>query len=288
MRKGIGRGLSLGTAIALGIGMLGVQRAGAAETATISVGLNADGRGSMIANSQTNPDGEIWSWEVCMPDLSSCAAFASGRIVTTAGASVKRRFRVTSNLGATATSPVWRGKPDPLTPPSIRGPLRANELVTPISSRWRGGWNGDRNLTQLAACRSRRGRQCTTLTDTHYPDACPRGAAVLDPAFTGQYLRVANFRIGADTGILDYRVGSPYGHEIWAADPVTSVAIVGRIASATNPRRAECGAPPLLEASISESGRSGGPQLAPADHSSPDLRSSWIIALAGGQLRSRT
>ena len=160
----------------------------------------------------------------------------------------KRRFQATSNYGATTTSPVWRGRPSPLTPPSIRGALRANELVTPVPGSWRGGWSGDLNLTQLAACRTRQGRHCTTLTHTNYLYPCPRGAAVLDPAFTGQYLRVANLRIGPNTGMLDYGVGSPYGHEIWVADPVTSVAIVGRIVKATGPREDACGAPPLSQA----------------------------------------
>jgi hypothetical protein len=146
-----------------------------------------------------------------------------------------------------AVSPLWSGKPAPSTPPSIKGPIRANELVTPISSRWRGGWRGDRDRTQLAACRSPRGRHCTTLTHTNYPEACPRGAAVLDPQFTGQYLRVANHRLGPDTGMLAYAVGSPYGHEIWRRDATTSVAIVGRIAKAVGPRRNSCGAPPLPE-----------------------------------------
>ena len=35
------------------------------------------------------------------------------------------------------------------------------------------------------------GTNCTTLTDWHYPEKCPETSVVLDPAFVGDYLRVA-------------------------------------------------------------------------------------------------
>jgi hypothetical protein len=222
--------------------------AGAAETASVSTTLTPNGSGFLIANSQTNPEDETWAWQACSADLSNCASFGSGRSISTIGAEPNTRFRATSSYGTTGLSSVWLGRSRPLGPPAVSGLLRANKRVTPHPGRWRGGWSDDYDLFQLAACKSPKGRDCTTLTDLHYPDSCPRGAAVLDPQFTGTYLRAADRRIGAGTGFLLYAVPTPYGRSIWTADRTTSVAIIGRIAKATAPRMVDCGPPPLTEA----------------------------------------
>jgi hypothetical protein len=221
------------------------HKANAAESATISVTINADGSGTMIANSRTNPDSETWSWEACEPDLSSCARFGSGRIVSTRGAPAGSVFWANSSLGASASSPLWRGRVSSSGPPSIHGQIQANELVAPVAGRWRGGWAGSVDWTQLAACESRSGRHCTTLTDMHYPYACPRGAAVLDPQFASQYLRVADMRVGPHALILEYAVGSPYGQKLWKRSQIVAVAILSRILPAKGPRTTSCGPPPL-------------------------------------------
>jgi hypothetical protein len=124
----------------------------------------------------------------------------------------------------------------------VTGILQANERVTPDPGRW----SDDYNIFQLAACKSPKGLRCTTLTDLYYP----HGAAVLDPLFAGSYLRVADRRTGTGTGTAFFgiRAATPYGRKIWAADRMTSVTIVGRIAKATGPRTVKCGAPPLTEA----------------------------------------
>jgi hypothetical protein len=126
--------------------------------------------------------------------------------------------------------------------------VRANERVTPVAGLWQGGWSDDYDLFQFAACKSPRGLRCTRLTDLNFPDSCPNGAAVLDPVFTGNYLRVADRRIGAGTAFYDIGVGTPYGRGVWAADRRTSVAIIGPIVKATSPRTVKCGPPPLAEA----------------------------------------
>ena len=221
--------------------------AGAVERATVSTSLKANGSGLLIANSQTNPGGETWAWQACSSDLSSCIAFGKGRTINTSGAQPNTRFRATSSYGATAISALWRGSLRPLKPPTVTGTLRGNMRVTPGPSQWRGGWTDDYDVFQLAACKSPMGLHCTTLTDLHYPDGCPHGAAVLDPQFTGSYLRVADQRIGAGTAFRDFAVPTPYGGKIWGADRMTSVAIVGRIAKATGPRTIKCGPPPLTE-----------------------------------------
>jgi hypothetical protein len=185
--------------------------AGAVERATVSTSLKANGSGLLIANSRTNPEDETWTWLACSSDLSSCTAFGKGRTISTSGTRPNTRFRAISSYGATAVSSLWRGSLRPLKPPKVTGILRANKRVTPGPSRWRGGWSDDYDLFQLAACASPKGLRCTTLTDLHYPDSCPRGAAVLDPQFTGSYLRVADRRIGAGTAFVAFAVPTPYG-----------------------------------------------------------------------------
>jgi len=234
---------------------LGGGDAMALERAEISTSLNPDGSGSMITNSQTNPSDEVWSWEACEPDLSSCAPFATGRIVSTDGAAAETVFRVTSSLGATALSPVWHGNVAATGLPSVAGTVRANELVSPVAGQWSGGWDGGGDLFQLAACMTLSGTGCTTLTHSNYPRQCPGTAVVLDPFFTGRYLRVADWRLGAGPYVMPlYAVVTPYGHRGWEPRPTVSAAVVGRIAPATRDRAASCGPPPLVEAAISRRG----------------------------------
>jgi hypothetical protein len=220
----------------------------AAESATLSTSLNANGSGFLIANSQTNPETEVWVWQACSADLSTCSPFGSGRSISTDGAQPNTRFKATSSYGAIGTSSLWLGGLRPLSSPRISGLIKGNQRVTPGPGRWRGGWSDDYDIFQLAACKSPKGLHCTTLTDLNYPEKCPRGAAVLDPIFTGSYLRVADQRIGTGTVFLDFAVGSPYEGKLWTANQSTSVAIIGRIAKATGPRASSCGPPPLTEA----------------------------------------
>lgn len=226
----------------------------AAETAKIQPVLDPDGSGRMVLNSQTNPSGETWSWESCSLDLETCAPFATGRIVGTAGAPAPTVFRAVSNLGATAVSLLWNGNVSPASPPTVAGTVRANELVVPVPGQWNGGWDGDVNWTQLAACRGPQDEGCTTLTHRHYVGGCRNGAAVIDPIFAGRYLRVAARRVPANTPELAYAVSSPYTPDIWPAGPTVAVAFMGRIQVATGPPASGCGPSPLVEASISSRG----------------------------------
>ncbi|HEX5990554.1 MAG TPA: hypothetical protein VFY75_10125 [Solirubrobacterales bacterium] len=226
----------------------------AAESADIQPVLDPDGSGRMVVNSQTNPSGETWSWDSCSPDLEKCAPFANGRIVGTAGAPAPTVFRAVSNLGATALSPRWNGNVSPASPPRVAGEVRANELVVPVPGQWNGGWEGDVDWTQLAACEAPRDEGCTTLTHRHYIGGCRNGAAVIDPRFTGMYLRVAARRVPAHTPEPAYAVGSPYTPDIWPAGPTVAVAFAGRIQAETGPPASGCGPAPLVEASISRRG----------------------------------
>jgi hypothetical protein len=200
----------------------------------------------MIANSQSNPSGETWSWQACRADGTECAAFDFGRIVGTGAAASGTVFSATSSLGATATSAVWHGNVSPATPPAVSGVVRANALVTPVPGTWNGGWDGDRDVTQLAACAGANGSGCTSLTDEHYPAGCRSGAAVIDPVFTGRYLRVGNRRRGSGEALAAFAVGSPYSSDVMAAGPTTAVAIVGPIGPSEGPRQATCGPRPIV------------------------------------------
>jgi hypothetical protein len=208
----------------------------------------------MVVNSQSNPAGESWSWQACAADGSACTPFATGRSVATAAAKPSTVFVATANDGPTARSPVWHGAVSSSTPPSVTGAVRANALVAPVAGAWSGGWEGDFDHTQLSACASPDGSNCTTITDQNYPGGCSHEAAVIDVAFSGSYLRVADQRLGVDTAFPAVAVSSPYGGQVWAPGPTTSVAVVGRIAPATGPRAAGCGPPPLLSATLSVRG----------------------------------
>jgi hypothetical protein len=232
-----------------------VASAGAAETEagidahsssapSIDRYLNDNGTGMMIAN--PNPQGRTWSWEICPPGGGACAPYATGTIVSTGAAAPGTVFKATANDGSIATSRPWQGPVTAINPPWVAGEVRANALVTPIVGTWSGGWEGDFNGTELAACREADGSGCISLTDPDYfPGGCGGGRAVIDPYFTGWYLRVANVRYGPNTLFEAIAVSTPYGATIWPANAITSVSVVGRIEPASGPRSVACGPPPL-------------------------------------------
>ncbi len=218
----------------------------AAETASIQATLGPDGSGSMLANVANGHTGEAWSWNVCASDGSECVLFGSGQEMTTGATPSSHVFVATETVsGASVTSPVWNGPTAAATPPSIRGTVRANALVIPVVGTWTGGWIGDFDVTQLAACESPAGTGCTSLTDPSYPEGCPGGAAVIDPAFTGMYLRVADHVYGPNTTFSAEADSTPYEATVWPAGPTVSVAMAGQILAATGARESACGPPPI-------------------------------------------
>lgn len=225
-----------------------------AESAAVATRLAGDGSGLMRAHALRDQPGRTWSWEACEPNLTACAPFGTGTEVATAGAEPGTLFRATASDGLTAVSPLWHGKLESLAPPAVAGTVTANALVTAQAGTWRGGWEGERDLLQLAACLSPSGTSCTTLTDTQYHSGCGEGAALIDPGFAGRHLRVANTRIDAGTAFLAYALDSPYGGTAWPAGPLTAVAVVGQIAAAPGPPTSACGPPALTRAAISKRG----------------------------------
>lgn len=206
--------------------------------------LNADGSGRIFMN-----DGSVPSWEACRPDFTHCVPFAVGSF-STAGAPPETVFRA-GNL----VTPLWKGTLRSTGPPTISGDLRGNELVTPVAGSWAGGWESDYDSLSLSICQTPTSTRCLEVNHEE-----PRGrrcgpdeTMLIDPAFAGRYLRVVDRRYGK--GTLFAGVGHPpyYPLEI-APAPIVAVAVVGKIAPATEPAAADCGPPPLFDASISSDG----------------------------------
>lgn len=241
-------GVRMGLLLAAAITVLTTTAAPAAALqpyeAEMQTLYNADGTGKLFAN------GAITSWEKCNGDLSACGSAGTTREISTADAPAGTVFR----LQNTPTGPVWHGNLSIVAPPTVQGNFSANELVTPVPASWQGGWEGSGDLTQLAVCQTPTGEGCTSISDHKYVEGCPGGGAALDPSFAGEYLRIADMRIGPGAVDTMEAYGSPFGHPILPAQGNTAVAIVGQIAPATHERTATCGPKPQVEAWISSLG----------------------------------
>jgi hypothetical protein len=214
--------------------------------------VSPDGTGRLFLNTGYRP----FSWEACAPDLTECKWFGGGDEIGTAGAPAGTVFRVKDFIGEHGVSPEWKGRLRQVAPPSVEGPIEANQFVSPVPGEWSGGWAGEGAEMQLSACETATGQGCTTLTDSHYMRQCPRDSSFpLDPRFAGEYLRVADNQPGAGP-IAEPAFGltSPYGGEGWVSNQATSTAVVGQIAPATGPPPGECGPPPAPRATISAEG----------------------------------
>lgn len=236
-------------AVALMIGAL-LPAAATAFTPGMQELLNADGTGRLFATSGGTGS---FTWEGCTADQSVCSVAGTGRDFSFGNAPDGTVFRPAGGSPA-EVSPIWHGNLNLAAPPSIAGRLRANELVIPVPAGWQGGWEGDFDQTQLAACATPTGEGCTSISDHKYPAGCEHGGAVLDPSFAGKYLRVADRQLGPGTVETLEADGSPYGHPIWPAEGDTAVAVVGRIGRAVDGRKQTCGPKPLVEAWISSRG----------------------------------
>jgi hypothetical protein len=200
----------------------------------------------MIVNSQSNPPSETWSWSICDATGANCSPFATGRNVEFPAAPAGSTFRALANDGPSALSPVWNGPLQQAAPPSVTGAIEANSLVTPLPAAWSGGWTGDEgDFTQLAACATSDGRECTSLTDREFGGECAHGGTVLDPIFTGSYLRVASFVTGPAPIFAEVGHSTPYDKQGWQPGPRTAAAMLGKIGPARHPRTEPCGPPPL-------------------------------------------
>jgi hypothetical protein len=240
-------GATMVTVLVLALAAAVVARAG--EPVFVHALLNDDGSGRLYVGSPS----ERWSWEACEPDLGDCVPAGEGWEIST-DAAAGTVFRV-SGGGRVGVAPLWHGNLMRVLPPGVRGRIRANELVIPEPGLWTGGWAGDFGRTQLAVCKTPDGRRCLTLTDPRYTPSCRDGGAVIDRAFVGDYLRVAETRYGPGTVFTLEGVVAPYGQQVWRESATTAAAIVGRIGRPARLQRAVgCGPPPLTRAALSRGG----------------------------------
>ncbi|HEV2790961.1 MAG TPA: hypothetical protein VGV69_06645 [Solirubrobacterales bacterium] len=244
--------------------------------------LDDDGSGRLFVNNTDGP----WQWESCTPRLTDCSRMTGDRELSTRGVRPPAVFRVRSE-GLVGISPEWRGRVEQIAPPTVTGTIRANEFVAPVPGRWARGWEAELSEMQLSACRTAGGKDCTSLTDSHYNrrgcslTASLSASFVIPAEFAGQFLRIAERRLGAGpVARLDYAVGSPYGHPVWRRDRVTAVAVAGRIASRARGYPGECGPPVPGEGSISRRGLG-------FVRCSEDCRATLTAARAGRVVRAK-
>ena len=222
-----------------------------AQRIDLQARLNPDGSGRLLVTASSGS----WAWEACAADLTDCIPFGHGREIATGNAPAGSVFRVRSG-NAVAVSPEWGGRAKSLKAPSVEGPIRANDFVSPVPGVWSGGWQGELSEMQLSACATSDGQHCISLTDRHFERQCAASASfALDARYAGTYLRVAQRRIGAGP-LLEpsFATTSPYGAEVWGRSRITSAVVVGQIAPAISAFAGECGPPPRGRAQISSQG----------------------------------
>lgn len=235
----------LGIAIALCV-LLSASAAGAVEPAQsviVSWGINADGRGHVIANPV--PDGSWGSitWQACSPD-GACSTVqpsaTSGKVLDVGDAPAGTTFRATATDGersVSGTSAQYRGRLALFSPPTVAGRARTGHFVRPLPATWLGGWGDERPLMQLQVCRTRDGAGCKVIADTIYWHKCPGIGARIAPRYVGWYLRVAEMHEGTDVVFAARVYTRPEDIKPMTASPITAVATVGRIARGRGPDR---------------------------------------------------
>jgi hypothetical protein len=220
-----------GVVMATCAAVAGLAAQGAAAETPMQALYGSDGTVRLFANGPTGP----FAWEQCSLTQTTCAEAGTGREINVSDAPDGTIFRLSAE-GDIGISPTWHGNLTITAPPSVQGTLRVGEVVTPVLATWQGGWDGSIDQTQLAACQTPTGENCESLTDPKYIDGLANGAVQLEAAFAGDYLRIADSRLGAGAAETADAYSSPHGHPIWPADGSTAVAIVGQIAAgATSP-----------------------------------------------------
>lgn len=237
--------LKLGSVLLIvGVATLGIAAPPSIAAPSIDTSLNPDGSGTLAISPS-----EESSWEACNREL-ECTPFATGSQISTGNAPEGTIFKASVG-GRAVLSPAWGGNVFLAKRPSLRGDVRANEFVAPLGGDWRGGWPGYLGITQLAVCRTPGDSDCIVLSNHRIPCMGMPGGAVIDPAFTGWHLRLAEeIQPVGGHGVYSHPLDEP----AFPASAISYVAIVGQIAAATGPAAMECGTPQQTQASISGEG----------------------------------
>lgn len=237
--------IALVVAMMLAVLTFEAPSAGASGRLPFQVLLNVDGSGHIFMNDGSSP-----SWQVCRVGLTDCTQFATGNFETDDAPPGSVFWG-----GGDLVTPLWKGNLRELTPPSVRGRVRGNEVVTPVPGTWEGGWEDDYDSLSLSICTTASGHHCLQVNHEGPERSCgPEGATLIDPAFAGRYLRVVDRRYGSGTVFAG--VGHSSYYPISKVEPGATVSVetVSRIAQATGSPSVDCGAPPLSTASISSAG----------------------------------
>jgi hypothetical protein len=240
---GMKRNIFISALVSFALLTASASNAGASGGRSFQVLLRPDGSGRIFMNDGSNPD-----WKACRPDLTECTPFAKGNFETGA-APPETVFWA----GGEILTPLWKGNVHPTAPPSVSGEVRANQVVTPVAGRWAGGWEDDYDELTLSICEKSTGESCLTINHEG-GGFCGERGTLIDPAFTGRYLRVTDRRYGSGTAFAG--VGHPFyfREPEPTSGPTVSVAVVGKIAPADGPPSVKCGPPPLIAGAISRSG----------------------------------
>jgi len=186
--------------------------------------FGADGNPLLIANFA--PDGGLAtpSWAVCPADVPGCVpAGVTNQVFQPGPEPTGTMFQASAVYGGTTyttTSDPWRGAVAATAPPTLTGQPRVGAVVTPHAGSWTGGWGGEFDLARVEACRTRDGRDCTTIS---YPHAFrDRDAARIDPRWSGAWLFALDQRYARDTFWAEPAILYPFGIPPLAVGPTVS------------------------------------------------------------------
>lgn len=193
-----------------------------------------DGNPWLVANFA--PDGALAtpSWAVCAPGSSSCApAGVTDQVFNRGPVPVGTAFEASAfYAGATsvARTDPWLGRVAATAPPTVTGVAKVGGHVTAHGGAWSGGWGHEFDVVHVEACRTRDGRDCTTIV---HPRAFRRSPPI-DPRWSGYWLFGFDERYARGTAFTLQGYGTPYGI---ATTPVgATVARSAPLGPVTGPR----------------------------------------------------
>jgi hypothetical protein len=116
------------------------------------------------------------------------------------------RFQAVAADGSYVLTRAWKGLVTAVAPPALAGSPRVGGVVWTRPGRWRGGWDGDYDAFELAACRTARGTGCETLNaPSPLGHADQPARARISRWYAGWYVQALEQRIAGDT-VFDLQI----------------------------------------------------------------------------------
>lgn len=220
----------------------GSHPAGAVPADGVSIQAVFDNSGDPIVVANFVPNGALAtpSWEICSAGgVGACAPAPSTEGELQAGPEPPgTRFVATATyLGQAYSAAVtWQGTVQAVSPPTLVGPRRVGQIVTPEAGHWSGGWGDDVDQLGVEACRTPSGGECKMLGggELGCPDDSSRTR--LSDWFSGWYLFALDARLAADNACggtgYSYNADLP----VWPPRPTVSRSgLLGRVAGPPPP-----------------------------------------------------